>query len=91
MVLIQVLQAEKQAGTREGVGLVDLIRCFDTIEVVDSHGNLKGAAWFVMEPHSLLLQGWDWTILLLTFYFFWEVPVNLAFRTSSRLGAPFTM
>jgi hypothetical protein len=88
---VQTLKEEKLAGKREGVGLVDLQKCFETVQKVKEDSELEDAAWFVLHPDSWLVQGWDWIILLLSFYFYSEVPVNWAFRSSTRLGTFYTI
>jgi hypothetical protein len=87
---MQKLKSQEQAGTCKGATLTDFIALFESTSQGKGHSTLpKNAAWFVMLPSSWVLQVWDWAILALSLYFFWEVPVNWAFRTSVRLGMPF--
>jgi hypothetical protein len=84
---MQKLGSEEQSGARSGVTLAEFIELFENIPHGKGHDVLpKNAAWFVLLPNSWILQTWDWIILALSFYFFWEVPVNWAFRTAIRLG-----
>jgi hypothetical protein len=85
--LVQKLKSEEKSGARTGVTLAEFIDLFENIPHVKGHDVLpKNAAWFILLPNSWLLQTWDWMILVLSFYFFWEVPVSWAFRTPERLG-----
>lgn len=45
------------------------------------------AEWYILHPHSRLLQVWDVIIRCNALYFFWQVPFSIAFSAISRLGA----
>lgn len=81
--------SEEQGGHKAGIVLADLERCFQTLPQAKRGGSLPAdASYFALQPSSRLLATWDWLIRALSLYFFWEVPLNIAFRTSVRLGAP---
>lgn len=86
---MQKLKSKDVGRQRMGITLADLDKCFQTLPQMKRSRTLPAdASYFVLQPSSPLLTVWDWSIRALSFYFFWEVPLNIAFRTFGRLGMP---
>lgn len=85
---LQKLRMEEVAGLRCGVTREDVVACFLTVPTTHRRSKLPAdAAWIVLDPTSPALLVWDWLMRALSLYMFCEVPLNIAFRSSVRLGA----
>ena len=88
---LQKLRMEEVQGSRLGVTREDVVACFQTVALMRQRSKLPAdATWFVLDPTSLTLFAWDWLMRILSLYMFCEVPFNIAFRASIRLGAHHT-
>jgi hypothetical protein len=44
------------------------------------------AKWFIIHPAAWPLRLWDWFVLIIAFFFFLEVPWNIAFLCVNHIG-----
>ena len=49
------------------------------------------APWYVLDPQSKYLKRWDTFIRLCCYYFFFDVPLRIAFQTLQELGLVYTV
>jgi hypothetical protein len=80
-----------ESGAKKALRLPDFVTFFQTLQESSSHASSlpPDAPWFVMRPNNRFLWCWDWLLRLLACYFCFEVPWNIAFRVSDRLGTEY--
>eukprot|EP00892_Ulva_mutabilis_P004253 jgi/Ulvmu1/219/UM001_0223.1 len=84
---VENLKTECAQDPGRGVCLDDVVTFFQTIPMTTVQHKLPhDAHWGVCHPRSRLLLAWDVMIRIVALYFFWDVPFNIAFQASPRLG-----
>eukprot|EP00892_Ulva_mutabilis_P004198 jgi/Ulvmu1/214/UM001_0218.1 len=84
---VESLRAQCANDPTRLVGLNDFIDFFATIPTSRTMAKLPpNASWRVCHPDSRMLWLWDVLIRMVALYFFWEVPVSIAFQSASRTG-----